>query len=45
MFGMCDNSNLPDDVEYYQNPTKQKLLDLYSNSDIFIFLAWKKDGD
>lgn len=37
MFGMCDNSNLPDDVEYYQNPTKQKLLDLYSNSDIFIF--------
>lgn len=34
---MCDNSNLPDDVEYYQNPTKQKLLDLYSNSDIFIF--------
>lgn len=37
MFGMCDNLNLPDDVEYYQNPTKQKLLDLYSNSDIFIF--------
>lgn len=37
MFGMCDNLNLPDDVEYYQNPTKQKLLDLYSNSDTFIF--------
>ena len=37
MFGMCDNSNLPSYVEYYQNPTKQKLIELYSNSDIFIF--------
>lgn len=37
MFGMCDDSNIPDFVEYYQNPTKQELIDLYSNSDIFIF--------
>lgn len=37
MFGMNDNSNLPEYVEYYQNPTKQKIVDLYSDSDIFIF--------
>ena len=37
MFGMCDDSNLPSYVEYYQNPSKQKLLELYSESDIFIF--------
>lgn len=37
MFGMCDNSNLPDYVEYYQNPSKDKLVDLYNESDIFIF--------
>ena len=34
---MCDNSNLPNYVEYYQNPTKQKLVDLYSDADIFLF--------
>jgi glycosyltransferase involved in cell wall biosynthesis len=37
MFGMCDNSNLPDYVEYYHNPSKQKIVELYSMSDIFIF--------
>lgn len=37
MFGMCDNSNLPSYVEYYQNPSKQKIIELYSMSDIFIF--------
>lgn len=37
MFGMCDDSNLPSYVEYYQNPSKQELLELYSKSDIFIF--------
>lgn len=38
MFGMCDKSNLPDFVdEYYQNPSKRKLVELYSMSDIFIF--------
>lgn len=37
MFGMCDSSNLPDYIEYYQNPSKEQLLDLYSQSDIFIF--------
>lgn len=37
MFGMCDSDNLPNYVEYYQNPTKQKLVELYSESDIFIF--------
>ena len=37
MFGMCDNSNVPEYVEYYQNPTKEKIKELYSSSDIFIF--------
>lgn len=37
MFGMCDSANLPDYIEYYQNPSQEQLLDLYSQSDIFIF--------
>ena len=37
MFGMCGPENLPEYVEYYQNPSKDKLLELYSMSDIFIF--------
>lgn len=37
MFGMCDRSNLPSYVEYYQNPSKEKIVELYSTSDIFIF--------
>ena len=37
MFGMCDSSNLPDYVEYHQNPSKKELVELYSMSDIFIF--------
>lgn len=37
MFGMCDRSNLPDYVEYYQNPSKEQLVELYSSSDIFLF--------
>lgn len=37
MFGMCDNSNLPDYVEYYQNPSKEVLTNLYCTSNYFIF--------
>ena len=37
MFGMCDSSNLPDYVEYHQNPSKKELVELYSQADIFIF--------
>lgn len=37
MFGMCDKHNLPSYVEYYQNPSKEELLKLYSISDIFLF--------
>jgi len=37
MFGMCNHLNLPDYVEYYQNPTKEKIIELYTSSDIFIF--------
>lgn len=37
MFGMCDATNLPDYVEYHQNPSKEELVKLYSESDIFIF--------
>lgn len=37
MFGFCDNKNLPDYVSYYQNPSKEKIIQLYNESDIFIF--------
>lgn len=37
MFGMCDNSNLPKDIEYYRNPELDTLLELYRKADIFIF--------
>ena len=37
MFGMCNNDNLPGYVDYYQNPSKKQLVELYSMSDIFLF--------
>lgn len=37
MFGMCDGTMLPSYVEYYQNPTKKRIIELYSMSNIFIF--------
>lgn len=37
MFGTCSGDNLPSYVEYYQNPSKDKIVELYSSSDIFIF--------
>lgn len=37
MFGMCSNENLPDYVEYVQNPSKEELVKMYRESDIFIF--------
>lgn len=44
MFGMCDNTNLPEDVEYFQNPSKDKIVELYSQADFLSFQVWKKDG-
>lgn len=37
MFGMRDNSNLPSDVEYHQNPTRKELVELYNQAHFFIF--------
>lgn len=37
MFGTCSSDNLPNWVEYYRDPPKEKLLSLYNSSDIFIF--------
>lgn len=37
MFGMCDKSNIPVDVEYYQNPNRKQLVDLYNHANYFIF--------
>lgn len=37
MFGMCDNTNLPENVEYFQDPPKHKIVELYSQADVFIF--------
>lgn len=37
MFGMNDSDNLPSYVEYYKNPSRDLLKNLYRKSDIFIF--------
>ena len=37
MFGMCSGDNLPEYVEYIQNPPQGKLVELYCESDIFLF--------
>ena len=38
-FGENDSSNLPDYIEYYQNPDDEKIRDIYCNSDIFILAS------
>ena len=37
MFGMCSNENLPSEVEYHQDPSKDLLVSLYKDTDIFIY--------
>jgi glycosyltransferase involved in cell wall biosynthesis len=37
MFGMCDSSNLPSFIKYYENPDEETLNKLYDECDIFIF--------
>lgn len=37
MFGTCDRSNIPDYIEYYRNPSREQLVNLYSMSNYFIF--------
>ena len=37
MFGLCDSNNLPEYIDYIQNPNDDDLIKLYSESDIFIF--------
>lgn len=37
MFGMRDRNNLPTWIEYYQDPDQSTLIQLYQNTDIFIF--------
>ncbi|MBQ8306760.1 MAG: glycosyltransferase family 4 protein [Blautia sp.] len=37
MFGLRDNGNLPEYIEYYQDPSKEILVELYQQSDIFLF--------
>ena len=37
MFGLRDNGNLPGYIEHYQDPSKEKLVELYQQSDIFLF--------
>ena len=37
MFGLCAADNLPAYVEYYQKPSREKIIELYSISNIFIF--------
>ena len=45
MFGMCDNSNLPDDVEYYQKSEQNKNCLIYIQIQIYLFsLAGRRMG-
>lgn len=37
MFGMCPKGDLPEYIDYAQNPTREELVNLYSTADIFIF--------
>ena len=37
MFGMCTNDNIPQNIEYHQNPLKDELVSLYKDTDIYIF--------
>lgn len=37
MFGLSDSTNLPDYIEYHQNPSHEELVKLYSSANIFIF--------
>lgn len=37
MFGRCSNTNIPEYIEYEQNPDQDLLIQLYCESDIFIF--------
>lgn len=37
MFGMKRSSFVPDYAEYYENPTRAELVNLYNESDIFLF--------
>lgn len=37
MFGLCSGENLPEYVEYIQNPQKEEIIKLYAETDIFIF--------
>lgn len=37
MFGMKRSAFVPDYAEYYENPTRAELVNLYNESDIFLF--------
>ncbi len=37
MFGMCPRGNLPEYIDYIQNPSQDLIVKMYSTSDIFIF--------
>lgn len=37
MFGIFDNPQIPSYIDYLYQPTKEQLLKLYQNSDIFIY--------
>lgn len=37
MFGMKKSDSVPKYVDYYENPSREKIVSLYNNADIFIF--------
>lgn len=42
MFGMDKSPNIPDYVNYYYNPSKELLKELYNSSDVFIFPSYEE---
>lgn len=39
MFGLPERPNIPDEVEYYQNPSREQLRKLYSRANIFLYTS------
>lgn len=43
MFGLSERPNIPIEIQYYQNPSRDELKKLYSNANIFLYTS-KEEG-
>jgi len=37
MFGMKKGANMPNDITFYENPSRKKIINLYKENDIFVY--------